>query len=438
MVGANLKGEIQQLEEPSHLAGFRTCLLWMSAVVMLGYLPFVVRNFALGRERVATIQLIACVAILGLVALERVTPQIRRKYWMGQAILALTMTAGFVGAVFTGQGRAVSAWVLLLGPLLGAYLFGRFSARLWTAMCLVALFVLHWSGQHYPVEADFVAGGWRVWGVQSIMTVVIFGFGKAFRRGQDRQVALLKQRSAELEQARGRLEESYLGLQNAEIARQQFVEMLAHDMRNPITGIVGYAQLLKDESGLSPEGLRMVDGIESLTRSLTDKLGDILDVVNLEHEQLDLCIAEIDYSDLCRQVVAGLQSELLPAVVFDGPGRLPLSCDSRLLGRVLSNLLGNAQKFCSGEKMVTLRVEVGPNEVITDILDHGPDLSPAEKAHAFENLPYHGEQPSKRSFGLGLTFCRLAVERHGGILSLDDSPEGGSRFRFTIPCTKVA
>ena len=431
-----MPSEIRELDNEASLLAFRTTFFWLSVVVTCGYAPFALRNFSLGRYRVGAIQLVCCVCIVLLVLLKRRTEDVKKKYWIGQAVLAFTLLAGYLGAFFTGQGAATSAWVLLLGPLFSAYLFGRTSAKIWTAICVAGFLLLHLSGSVHPIEPDFVPTGWRVWGIQTVMLLVIFSFGRAFRQSVDRQIDSIRQRKAELRQARDQLERSYTELQNLDVARQQFVELLAHDMRNPITGIVGYAQLLTYEAGISEEGKQMIEGIEELTRGLNNKLADIVDVSRLENEELDLRLKEIDYAALCSEVAEELESDLLPPVTVEGPDSLPLVCDPRLLRRVLSNLLSNAQKFCSKERSVKIILQEVDGEIVTCVLDNSPQLSPEEKEQAFENLPYTGVKPSKRSFGLGLTLCKLAIERHGGAVGIEDVPEGGCQFRFTLPRLK--
>lgn len=421
-----------RLIDKSTLRAFRTRFLWLSAVILGGYLPFIARNAAQGFIRVATIQAVACVIVIICIVVQRQNRQAKLLRTLAHVVLASAMGAGFLGALVTGQGAAVSAWVLPLGPLYAAYLLDNRSAVAWTIICLSGLFGLHYSGSVSPITPDFVASGWKVWGSQTVTLLVVYFFGSALRRSSDQQVELLKEQSLALADAQEKLSESYSELRRVEQARQHFVELLVHDMKNPVMGILTYAQLLAMEDGLSQEGRELADGIQSFTFNLENRLNNILDVSRLEEEELELRSDQIDYVDLCTEVVGEFESGTGSKIVMEAPRSVPIICDQNLLRRVLENLLSNALKYSPPEENVLVTVQIDEKNVLTRVVDRGPGIAPQYQSRIFERF-FRADNPTKQSTGLGLTLCKLAVEKHGGTIGLDSAPGEGCEFSFTLP-----
>ncbi len=427
--------ELRELDGKPALVAFRTRFLILSAVVVGGYLPFVVRNHLLGFDRVALIQFVCCALIAGLIAFERTTPTSRWKYLAGHAVLACAMGSGFLGGMFTGQGGAVSAWVLPLGPLYAAYLLGRYSAAIWTVVCLLLLFVLHWSGQHHPLTPEFVASGWKVWGSQSVTTLVILLFGWGFRQGVEKQMGLLRARSLELLEAKSALSESYDSLRDLEQARQSFVELLVHDMRNPVTGVLGYAAMLKEDAAerLDESELETLDKIERLTQNLSDKLSNVLDLSRLEQTELTLRLELVDYRSLLMEVIGDFRAPKRAEIRLEEGPETILSCDRFLIRRVLENLFSNAQRYSPEDSVVTVSVVDRGDTVETRVTDQGPGIPLKQQARVFDRFFQSSPGAVKRSSGLGLALCRLAVEKHGGRMRLESVEGEGSAFSFRLP-----
>jgi two-component system clock-associated histidine kinase SasA len=110
-------------------------------------------------------------------------------------------------------------------------------------------------------------------------------------------------------------------------------------------------------------------------------------------------------------------------------------CDEERIDRVVANLIDNAIKYTPGGGQVTVIAEPGEGEVIVSVIDTGPGIPPEERERIFQRFARLARDRGKRrGFGLGLVYCRLAVEAHGGRIWVEPGPKGmGSCFVFTLP-----
>jgi signal transduction histidine kinase len=336
-------------------------------------------------------------------------------------------------SVFTGQGEAVACWALIALPLYAVYLFGRRASLLWTLVVLSCILGLHVTGQHWPMTADFIATGWKVWMAQTAMVCVTCFFGYGIRQGMDQQVALLAERTYELTEARAQVAESYQRLQELEQTRQDFVEMLVHDMKNPLTGILGYAALLQSDFMDEKEAGRSLERIQVLSERLLTMVSDLLEVSRLEANELSLQLQDVPYRALLQKVIKEFEAPgSSPIVLEDGP-ETEVKCDPELLGRVMANLLSNARRYSPQDSGIEVFVELEAESLLTRVVDHGIGIAPENQHRIFEKFAQVNSGQVRHSSGLGLTFCKLVVEKHGGSIGVASEQGRGSEFWFRIP-----
>jgi PAS domain S-box-containing protein len=217
--------------------------------------------------------------------------------------------------------------------------------------------------------------------------------------------------------------------------KQEFVEMVAHDLGSPLTVIKGYAQLLQRRpAGNDPAIGKILAEVGRMERLLRD----LREVTRLDAGQLELRLAPVDLIALVRDRVA--QAAF---AVADG---LRLRCevpDAPVIGawdydrveQVLTNLLDNALKYAPCGAVV-VRVETGETEALVAVQDHGPGLT-AEQLHRvferFTRLPQTAA--STAGTGLGLFISKRLIEAHGGRLWADSVPGQGTTFSFALPLT---
>mgnify|MGYP003444474263 FL=1 len=114
---------------------------------------------------------------------------------------------------------------------------------------------------------------------------------------------------------------------------------------------------------------------------------------------------------------------------------VPVSCDASLIGRVVTNLISNGSKHTASGGQLQVRVLASECTARVQVEDRGPGVAPEVRAHLFEKFAAVARREDQRyhSAGLGLAFCKLAVEAHGGRIGVDSAAGGGSIFWFELP-----
>jgi PAS domain S-box-containing protein len=227
-------------------------------------------------------------------------------------------------------------------------------------------------------------------------------------------------------------------------AKSEFLAVMSHEVRTPLNGILGMAQVLLD-SGLTPGQRDYAETIRQSGRSLLGMLNDILDLSKLEAGRLDLEDSPFQPAAVVRDVtnlLGGRAREkglTLDSVIADD---VPASLrgDGQRVRQVLLNLLSNAVKFTESGG-VTVRVERGRENTLRFIVaDTGIGI--AEDARRFLFQPFtQADSSISRRFGgtgLGLAICRKLVDLMGGVIDVDSAPGHGARFWFEIPLVPLA
>jgi len=223
--------------------------------------------------------------------------------------------------------------------------------------------------------------------------------------------------------------------------RQETSDLIIHDLRNPLSLISGGVNLLEitlpDEILESNrEILTLVTTNMERMRRLVDSL---LDVAQMESGDYALHLVSLPMSALLEKSVNQIRAVLDSYeidVAIDIPPNLPaVIVDEEKISRVLANLMDNAVKYTPGGGWVTLTAAAQNGEILVSITNCGPTIPPEDRQRIFERFTrVTSGKPAARGFGLGLAFCRLAVEAHGGKIWVESlEPEEGNRFIFSLP-----
>ena len=229
-----------------------------------------------------------------------------------------------------------------------------------------------------------------------------------------------------------------------ELLRQELSTMIVHDLRNPITSIASSLLMLRELLEEERDTALLIDVVEiahNSTAYLLNLVQSILDVARLEQGQIVLDCESHPLGDCVRDAIRSLSSQALRAGVSlsaDIPPDLPpVWADEEKIRRVLMNLLDNAIRHTpqGGRVHVSARLNAEQNRVITCVSDTGPGVPPEARARIFEKYAQLEQNTSHgyKGVGLGLTFCKLAVEAHGGQIWVDDAELGGAAFCFSLP-----
>lgn len=239
----------------------------------------------------------------------------------------------------------------------------------------------------------------------------------------------------ELSRQKNELRENLEKLRELERLREDLTHMIIHDLRSPLAVVELNLELVKsilstqDTEVLEPLG----DAIAHAQR-LAEMISQLLDVGRLENGRMPLSFHDCDLAELVQTVqksVTGLGGRR--SINLSQSGTTTTRIDIDLIGRVLGNLLLNAFKFTPEGASIELRLEGSANEVRVSVADQGKGI-PAELREAiFEKFGQASRRAGRPGFGVGLAFCRLAVEAHGGRIGVESQIGNGSTFWFTLP-----
>lgn len=236
-----------------------------------------------------------------------------------------------------------------------------------------------------------------------------------------------------------RLSENFQKLKSLEALRDNLTHMIVHDMRNPLQGILTAAEVLEilNKPAMSEKNRAKIKDIVSQAKLLDAMIKSLLDVSRLESGLLPLNKKIHDLVLLGKEAVdeIGLLAANIK-IVLEEPGYDSfVECDRDIIKRVVVNLLANAIKFSAkGDK---IHVAFSRDDFFARLMitDCGPGIAPEYHKKIFEKFWQVDNNKLKQmhSSGLGLTFCKLAIEAHGGIIGVESELGRGAKFWFQIP-----
>jgi signal transduction histidine kinase len=241
----------------------------------------------------------------------------------------------------------------------------------------------------------------------------------------------------ELRRQRRQLEESYESLRRLESLRDSLIHMVVHDLRSPLMVVGDFLALLEkcESQNLSSNGSRFILQARRAVDELVDMVNSMLDVSRMEAGELKLNRSRCQLDLLVREVAGGFDPCGDAAeIVLEAPEQpVKVLADPALLSRVIRNLLGNALRFVSGRGSVRAAVSISGREARVAITDNGPGIPTEYHERIFEKFGQVEDHRAGTGTGLGLTFCKFAIELHGGCIGVESEVGKGSTFWFTLP-----
>ena len=257
-------------------------------------------------------------------------------------------------------------------------------------------------------------------------------------REQDRTIRAQVMHSREQEATiRRQLEE----LRHLQQVKDDLFALLVHDLRNPLTGMVGFLELL--QQGLTDPThdplRRYADRAHASAARIRTLLEDILTVRKLEEADMPIERRPVDLVDLAHETAAGLEgagaSQGVKLEVVPRCEPPTVLADRALLRRAVENLLVNALKFSPRDETVTLAIQVEAGLAQLGVEDRAPGVSAAAKTRLFHKFSAveHTPRGVRRGFGLGLHLVKLVAEAHGGEAFVRDRDGGGAALGLRLP-----
>jgi len=219
--------------------------------------------------------------------------------------------------------------------------------------------------------------------------------------------------------------------------------LVVHDLRSPISAVHGYLSLLRDELGadqLTPAVKQYLDDAETLVQKALGLVATILDVDELEDGMLRAQLAPVRLLDLIEKARAGNRAHFEVRQLrcdVDVDPELVVKLDRDLFGRVIENLLDNATRYAPRGGRCGISARRGPDGIEIAIGNSGPPVPPADRDQIFGRY-YQVERrraSARANRGLGLYFCKLAVEAHGGTIHVEQRGDLGAVFVVNLPAS---
>jgi signal transduction histidine kinase len=232
-------------------------------------------------------------------------------------------------------------------------------------------------------------------------------------------------------------------LSRANAAKNRFLGMAAHDLRNPLASIRGLAEFLNDGSvgPLTPDQLDLVRTILDASQSMLDLVNELLDVATIESGELKLNVKPTNLGALTAESVAMINMEAAKKqtkVALQAPAApIIVTLDPAKIRQVIDNLLSNAVKFSPPGSAIQAIVSEAREEGACHLAvrDQGPGIPEGERDKLFKDFSRLSIRPTagEKSTGLGLAICRKIVEAHQGRITAENLPERGCEFRVSLP-----
>lgn len=249
-----------------------------------------------------------------------------------------------------------------------------------------------------------------------------------------------------LKAATDALEDSLRKLRELERVRDDLMKMIVHDLKTPLTSVLATLEMLSDgDFGeiTTPQKVAIGD-VESKSEDLLALIDDILEVARIEETNITLTLAPMAPGALLAELVHEWghrfqleQTTVSVSVADDAP---VFTGDKGLIKRVFSNLIQNAVTHSSSPVHLELAARRAGHGVLFTVTDNGPGIPPEYHEVIFRKFGQveMPRTPRTRSSGLGLTFCKLVVERHRGRIWVNSAEGKGSSFYIELPVDPAA
>ena len=222
----------------------------------------------------------------------------------------------------------------------------------------------------------------------------------------------------------------------AERMQSEFVSSVSHELRTPLTAITGWSETLLAGGGNREETKRGINIILGEAKRLTSMVEELLEFTRIQDGRFTLnvrpCDLRADFEDVIFMYGSRLKQEGITLEYEESDDEIPeISCDPERMRQVFLNILDNAAKHGGEGKKITASMRLEGKNVVTRIRDYGPGIPEEELPHV--KMKFYKGSSKARGSGIGLAVCEEIVTLHGGKLTLENAPGGGTLVTVSLP-----
>ena len=435
----SLSEEIEFWREKIFISGLRFAF-YFSFVAVAASVYSLIRE---GKLLFVYLELFHLAAFTSIIFIHQITPFTRKVL-----VAVIVFIIGIDNILILGN-PGTGYFFLFILPIYSGFFFGN-KSTLYNLAGMLAILLLLGIGEElnlfpYPISPDNNTDSYFVFFIDFFLlcSVISISLSHLFRKlyitlnKEDKIKKLL-----ELEQKR-----LFYAKEKAEVAdslKSAFLANMSHEIRTPLNGILGFAELLKDEEIEKKDRKEYVDIIINNGKHLLNLINDIIDISKIESRQLNVKPACFNPDDLLNELFSFFENhkkqidkehiELILSTTCDQEEAL-ISTDKTRLKQVLSNLIDNSLKFTEKGQIEFGYSFVNSEEIEFFVEDTGIGIGPADLKIIFERFR-QAESVNRRSMhgtGLGLSICKALIELMGGEITVSSELNKGSRFSFILP-----
>ena len=434
-----IPSEIIDEEQRSRYRHFNTCC----QLTLLTMIVVVIANKALDFHQVNTSSLVFLV-IFGFIFISFYTGILRLTWAVNAYIAAGAGHVGVSAYVSGGLSSPVTFWCILI-PLYAFWLLNQKFAWFWflvSVMMPVSFLLMDIWGIKYHDSYQFFDGNHRYYALTVILFLVfnVFVVGNSFENNKISSLNEVNAVNGELRDALNKLEKIRKDLETAEKHKDMFIAQMSHEMRTPMTAILGTSELLNN-SPLKEGEEELLQILERSSKHLLYIIDDILDITKIQTGKFHYQKVGFDLSPILQTIYNANKlraEEKHINLVFDIEEDLPerFTGDPYRITQILNNLLGNAIKFTNeGEVKLSAGFNQQTNTLAVTVRDTGIGMSEEELSKVFDifsqansdiYLQYGGT-------GMGLSITKQLVELFQGKIHMKSRPGVGTLVNITLP-----
>lgn len=276
--------------------------------------------------------------------------------------------------------------------------------------------------------------------VFTIFTIFVLGLLILNIRMKGKANALLQLQNEKIQQQNQELEKRSQKLEELSTEKDNFINVVAHDLKSPLNNITGLANLIRINGKLSDEQLHYLNLLEQVSTESKNLVSNLLDLNKLEAGLFEQHMEDFEVKELIDKVIHSYEksaSEKNIILKKYCSGNISIRNNREFIERILDNLVSNAIKFSSNNKTVTISCDYNYQFLVLSVKDEGPGISKKEQQDLFKKFTKLSPRPTggESSTGLGLAIVKLLVDKLDGAIEVLSKEKKGTEIRVKFPAS---